>query len=140
MSKKISEKISEKITDMKANIMRLLTENTELKRERDEAMKLFESGKRACASLNEALDKTLHELREVREQNAKLRDIAERLSICAEDLEKYTWHCNDQGCDCGRCKLAIEQKELRAELQLKKEAAKWYNVREIPVDIKEETK
>jgi regulator of replication initiation timing len=35
----MSKKISEKITDMKANIMRLLTENTELKRERDEARK-----------------------------------------------------------------------------------------------------
>jgi len=52
-----------------------------LRRERDKAIKLFESGKRACASLNEALDKTLHELREVREQNAKLTDIAERAII-----------------------------------------------------------
>jgi hypothetical protein len=61
---------------------------------------------------------------EAREQNAKLREIAERLSICAENLEKYTWHCNDQGCDCGRCKLAIEQKELRAELDQIKEGEK----------------
>jgi hypothetical protein len=30
--------MSEKIKDMKANIVRLLSENTELKRERDEAM------------------------------------------------------------------------------------------------------
>lgn len=56
-----------------------------LERERDEAMehcnkakRLFESSERARASLNEALDKTLHELREAREQNAKLRDIAEK--------------------------------------------------------------
>jgi hypothetical protein len=61
---------------------------------------------------------------ELLKENAKLRDIAERLSICAEDLEKYTWHCNDQGCDCGRCKLAIEQKELRSELEQLKEGAK----------------
>jgi hypothetical protein len=56
--------------------------------------------------------------------NVKLRALAERLSICAENLEKYTWHCNDQGCDCERCKLAIEQKELRAELDKLKEGAK----------------
>lgn len=31
--------MSEKIKDMKANILRLLSENTELKRERDEARK-----------------------------------------------------------------------------------------------------
>lgn len=45
---------------------------------RDKLRELLESSKRGSASLNEALDKTLHELREAREQNAKLRDIAER--------------------------------------------------------------
>jgi hypothetical protein len=76
-------------------------------RERDKAMKLFESGKRACASLNEALDKTLHELREVRDQNAKLRDIAERLFAAV----------------VGRMK-ANDWRTLRAELDQIKEGAK----------------
>lgn len=55
--------MSEKIKDMKANILRLLSENTELKRERDEA----------------------------REQNAKLSDIAER-AIGGLEF-KYKLHC-----------------------------------------------
>jgi uncharacterized protein involved in exopolysaccharide biosynthesis len=51
----------------------------ELKRERDKARNLVQSGIRAQASLNEALDKTLNDLRQEQEQNAKLRDLAERL-------------------------------------------------------------
>jgi len=47
------------------------------KRERDKARNLVQSGIRAQASLNEALDKTLYDLRMALEQNAKLRDIAE---------------------------------------------------------------
>jgi hypothetical protein len=60
-------------SDIGTGDIRILAQR--LERERDKAMKLFESGRRACASLNEALDKTLHELREAREDVMKLQDI-----------------------------------------------------------------
>jgi len=122
-----------------------------LERERDEARKEIDDIRKMLSESGEAIGNGVHDFSiiemveniiqsknyfikksdsaewerdEAREENAKLLDIAERLSICAEDLEKYTWHCNDQGCDCGRCKLAIEQKKLRAELEQLKEGAK----------------
>lgn len=60
--------------------------------ERDEARNLFESSKRARASLNEALDKTLHELREAREQLAAAKHFLEK--YIAERDE--AWACCDE--------------------------------------------
>ena len=105
------------IADHRARITEMWDALETLRRERDEARAKFVAAIDGRDMANEEADK-------LRAQNAKLREIAERLSICAEDLEKYTWHCNDQGCDCGRCKLAIEQKELRAELDQIKEGEK----------------
>jgi hypothetical protein len=112
-----------------------------LKRERDEAKQIIsselavlpvgyipahtaESIPNRIADLCNEIAKLERERDEAREQAQRLRALAERLSIYADNLEKYIWHCNDQGCDCWRCKLAIEQKELRAELNQLKEGAK----------------
>jgi hypothetical protein len=100
-------------------------ERVEALRERDKAMKLFESGKCACASLNEAstneqiniaikVNDLESEIRgieilraEAREQNTKLRDIAERLIAAG----------------VGRMKID-DWRTLRAELNQLKEGAK----------------
>lgn len=55
-----------------------------LERERDKARNLVKSGIRAQASLNEALDKTLYDLRMAREQIRELIYIAERAIALAE--------------------------------------------------------
>lgn len=83
-----------------------------LERERDKARNLVQSGIRARASLNEALDKTLHDLREQREQNAKLCDIAER---AIGRVENECW---------GIKAIPDFWAELRAELDKIKEGAK----------------
>jgi hypothetical protein len=105
------------ICELGRDLRREREAHNQTKRERNSARAKLVAAIDGRDMANEEADK-------LRAQNAKLRDIAERLSICAENLEKYTWHCNDQGCDCGRCKLAIEQKELRAELEQLKEGAK----------------
>jgi hypothetical protein len=113
-----------------------------LERERDTARNLVQGGIRAQASLNEALDKTLYDLRMAREeaaqwhnkaqqttdvrlrdallerenmwktlidikkQNAKLRDIADRAVELAVQ-------CNDGPCERDAAKLSTELDQLK---------------------------
>lgn len=81
-----------------------------LERERDKARNLVQSGIRAKSSLNEALDKTLYDLRMAVEQNAKLFDIADR---AIQLLPPFT-----RMVDFGSAE------NLRAELDQLKEGAK----------------
>jgi hypothetical protein len=132
--------MSEKIKDMKANIVRLLSENTELKRERDEAredvMKLqdikrkHEHEELVAAQENDRLKQERDEARELervaivsweeehqralregqrvveaREQNAKLRDIAQKAIELA--VQYY-----DGPCERDAAKLRVELDQL----------------------------
>jgi len=116
-----------------------------LERERDKARNLVQSGIRAQASLNEALDKTLYDLRiareeaaqwhnkaqqttdvrlrdalierenmwktliDIKKQNAKLRDIAERAVELAVQ-------CNDGPCERDAAKLSAEKEWIGKEM------------------------
>lgn len=65
--------MSEKIKDMKANIVRLLSENTELKRERDEAREQCRKWLEEWHLTDKLRRDTKAERDEAMEQNAKLR-------------------------------------------------------------------
>jgi len=73
--------MSEKIKDMKANILRLLSENTELKQERDEAREKYDT--LAVENMLE-VNKLCKERDEAREQVDRYRDKLDLLPISWE--------------------------------------------------------
>jgi regulator of replication initiation timing len=109
--------MSEKINDMKANILRLLTENAELKRERDEAREVASGLSIQEERVNEA-QKELSSIHRWIERN-HADGFIDSLTYF-QNLERVTddWYDRYDRLEVDACRFVRERDEARHKLEL----------------------